>query len=74
VKIISIYTNQKLLIKKAGAGNREAQKRLYDNYAPKMLSVCRQYIKDMQFAEDLMIRGFFKVFTKLKTFKDGYAE
>lgn len=69
MKIISLYTNDKILIKKATAGNREAQKWLYDTYAPKMLSVCRQYVKDLHFAEDVMVGGFVKVFKHLATFK-----
>lgn len=40
-----------------------------------MLGVCRQYIKDMQFAEDVMIGGFVKVFTHLNDFRfDGNFE
>lgn len=69
MKIISFYNNEKQLIKKASAGNQQAQRRIYDNYAPKMLGVCRQYIKDLQFAEDVMINGFLKVFNKLDSFK-----
>lgn len=34
-----------------------------------MLGVCRRYIKDLQFAEDVMIMGFIKVFNKLNTFR-----
>lgn len=34
-----------------------------------MLSVCRQYVRDLQFAEDAMIRGFVKVFKKLHTYR-----
>ena len=34
-----------------------------------MLGVCRQYIKDVHFAEDVMVQGFLKMFTKLETFK-----
>lgn len=69
MKIINFYTNEKQLIKKASAGNGEAQKHLYEKHAPKMLSVCRQYIKDLAFAEDVMITGFVKVFKYLDTFK-----
>jgi RNA polymerase sigma-70 factor (ECF subfamily) len=40
-----------------------------------MLSVCRQYIKDHHFAEDVMISGFVKVFKNLGTFRnDGSFE
>lgn len=34
-----------------------------------MLGVCRQYIKDLHFAEDVMVGGFVKVFKYLGTFK-----
>jgi RNA polymerase sigma-70 factor (ECF subfamily) len=34
-----------------------------------MLSVCRQYIKDLHQAEDIMITAFMKVFTSLKNFE-----
>ena len=69
LKIIPFYKNEKQLIKKATSGNRDAQERLYKKHAPKMLSVCRQYIKDIHFAEDVMVQGFLKMFNKLDTFK-----
>ncbi|GMN05854.1 RNA polymerase sigma factor [Croceitalea sp. MTPC5] len=69
MKIISIYQNEKQLLKKAIAGNRHAQRAIYDRFAPKMLSVCRQYINDLQFAEDVMVNGFVKVFKNLDTFE-----
>ncbi len=69
MKTISFFTNENQLIKKAASGNREAQKRLYERFSPKMLSICRQYIKDIQFAEDAMVMGFVKVFSYLDTFK-----
>ena len=50
--------------------NRQAQQKIYSQYAPKMLSVCRQYIKDIHHAEDLMITAFMKVFTNLKNFEN----
>lgn len=70
MKIISFYDNQKNLIRKAVNGNRNAQRILYEKHAPKMLSVCRQYIKDLHFAEDVMIGGFVKVFKNLTQFKN----
>jgi len=69
LKIIPFYTSEKQLIKKSTDGDREAQRRLYEQHAPKMLGVCRQYIKDVHFAEDVMINGFVKVFKHLNTFK-----
>ncbi|UII80720.1 RNA polymerase sigma factor [Flagellimonas sp. CMM7] len=69
MKIISLHTNEKLLIKKAIAGDQQIQKLLYEKFSPKMLGVCRQYIKDLQFAEDVMINGFVKVFQNLRSFQ-----
>lgn len=34
-----------------------------------MLGVCRRYIKDLQFAEDVMVAGFVKVFKNLDAFR-----
>lgn len=48
--------------------DRKAQKLLYDRLSPKMFGVCRRYIKNEQDAEDVMINGFFKVFTKINQF------
>ncbi|KQC32801.1 RNA polymerase sigma-70 factor [Nonlabens sp. YIK11] len=68
MKVIQLYTNEKKLIEKAAQGDRKAQRRLYDKHAGKMLSVCRQYISPIETAEEIMLNGFFKVFTKLETF------
>lgn len=34
-----------------------------------MLGICRQYISDKHMAEEHMLNGFLKVFTKLDSFK-----
>ncbi|MBT8281798.1 MAG: sigma-70 family RNA polymerase sigma factor [Muriicola sp.] len=69
MKIISLYENEKATLRKAVRGNRNAQRMIYEKYSPKMLSVCRQYIKDNHFAEDVMISGFVKVFKGLNSFR-----
>tara|TARA_R110002020_G_scaffold279150_2_gene494589 strand:- start:14259 stop:14819 length:561 start_codon:yes stop_codon:yes gene_type:complete len=69
VKVVTLFNNEVKLIKKATQNNREAQHVLFELHAPKMLSVCRYYVKDMQHAEEVMLNGFLKVFTNLKTFK-----
>lgn len=70
LKVIQLYNNNSDLISKAAKNNREAQHMLYEQYAPKMLSICRYYIKDLQHAEDIMLKGFFKAFTNLNQFED----
>ena len=69
MKVIQLYKNEKVLIKRAIKNSREAQHVLFDMHAPKMLSVCRCYIKDLQHAEEAMLNGFFKVFKNLRNFK-----
>lgn len=69
LKVIQLYKNEAQLIKKAAKNHRDAQHTLYEMHAPKMLSVCRYYIKDVHQAEEVMLNGFFKVFTQLKSFK-----
>ena len=70
LKVIQLHKNEPELIKRAIKNNREAQHVLFELHAPKMLSVCRYYIKDLQHAEEAMLNGFFKVFSNLKNFKN----
>lgn len=70
MKVIHLHNNNIQLIKKAAKNNREAQHLLYETYAPKMLSICRYYIRDLQKAEGVMLNGFLKGFTNLKNFKN----
>ena len=69
MKVINLHQEEKELIELAVENNRHAQHQIYSKYSPKMLSVCRQYIKDVHQAEDIMITAFMKVFTNLKNFK-----
>lgn len=69
MKVIDLHQPQKEIIALALENNRQAQQKIYAQFAPKMLSVCRQYIKDLHHAEDIMITAFMKVFTNLKSFE-----
>jgi len=69
VKVIQLFKNESKLIKRAAKNDRAAQRELYELHSGKMLSVCRQYIKDMQHAEEVMLNGFLKVFTHLNDFE-----
>jgi RNA polymerase sigma-70 factor (ECF subfamily) len=70
MKVISLHKNYNRLISKSKKGNRKAQHELYELFAPKMLSVCRQYLKNLEVAEEVMLAGFLKVFTHLDSFKN----
>ncbi len=69
MKVINLHQEQETLIAMAVGNDRQAQQAIYSKYASKMLSVCRQYIKDIQYAEDVMITAFMKVFANLKNFE-----
>ena len=72
LKVIPLYkTSEKQLVQQAIAGSRRAQKELYERHAPKMLSVCRYYIKDLQHAEDVMVSSFFKAFQHLDRYQNN---
>ncbi|MBP4140667.1 RNA polymerase sigma factor [Flavobacterium sp. I-SCBP12n] len=70
MKVIQLHQQEKELIQLAVENNRQAQQQLYTQFSPKMLSVCRQYIKDIHQAEDIMITAFMKVFVNLQNFEN----
>lgn len=57
------------LIERSLAGERSAQKILYEKYAGRMLSICLRYSQDYQHAEDILQEGFVKVFRNLDKFR-----
>jgi len=57
------------IIKACKKQDPKAQKQLYERYAPKYLGVCKRYIKDNADAEYIMVEGFFKILTKIDSFK-----
>jgi RNA polymerase sigma factor (sigma-70 family) len=66
-KIIMI--DQNALVKDCLKGRRNAQKLLYEHYAPLMLGVCYRYTRSMTDAEDVLQEGFVKVFKHLDQFR-----
>ncbi len=69
MKVINLHQEEREIIALAVENNRHAQHKIYTRYASKMLSVCRQYAKDIHHAEDLMITAFMKVFANLRHFE-----
>ena len=70
LKIIPLHKNYSNLIDKASKADRRAQQQLFDMFSPKMLGVCRQYLKNNDLAEEVMLTGFLKMFTHLNNFKN----
>lgn len=69
MNVINLHQEENEIIQMAVENNRQAQRRIYTQFSPKMLSVCRQYIKDIHQAEDIMITAFMKVFASLNGFE-----
>ena len=69
MKVVSLHKNYHRIISKVKKGNRKAQHEMYELFAPKMLSVCRQYIRQSDIAEEAMLNGFLKVFTHINSYK-----
>ena len=70
MKIISLHKNYSRLIEKASKGDRRAQHQIFEMFSPKMLGVCRQYLKNNDLAEEVMLSGFLKMFTHLTDYKN----
>ncbi|MEZ7998619.1 MAG: sigma-70 family RNA polymerase sigma factor [Flavobacteriales bacterium] len=56
------------LVKKCLRGNKKAQKRLFDLYAPQMMTICNRYANRDDQAIDMLQEGFIKVFSNLEKF------
>ena len=70
MKIIPLHKQTNQLITDVIQQKREAQQELFELYSPKMLGVCRQYVKDVHHAEEWRLSGFLKVFTHISKFKN----
>ncbi|MGJ8550364.1 RNA polymerase sigma factor [Winogradskyella wichelsiae] len=68
-KLRTINQSVDLLVELAKEYNQKAQLALYDKYSGKMLGVCRQYIRDLQYAEDVMITAFHKAFQNIEKYE-----
>ncbi len=57
------------LVNECIKGNPNAQRKLFEKFAPKMLFICKRYCKDQQDAEDVLQDAFIKVFASLEKYK-----
>ena len=56
------------LIQACKKQHSRSQRTVYEKYSPKMFATCIRYIKDESEAEQTMIEGFMKVFSKIEQF------
>lgn len=59
------------LVKKCLRGNKKAQKKLFDFYAPQMMTICKRYANRDDQALDMLQEGFIKVFSNLEKFSES---
>ncbi len=57
------------LIRSCLAEDRNAQRNLYELYAPKMFGVCLRYAKNREEAEDICRKGSCRYYKSLQNFK-----
>jgi RNA polymerase sigma-70 factor (ECF subfamily) len=63
--------NEAKLISLCLKQDRKAQKMLYEKHGPTMKLVCLRYLYDKALAEEILNKAFFKVFGKLKQYKNN---
>lgn len=69
VKIIPLFQSEESLVRACQQGDPKAQRRVYERYSARMLSLCGRYLPDEFEAEEAMIEGFMKVFDRISQFK-----
>lgn len=57
------------LISRCKNGRSSSQRLLYDTYAAKMFRICFRYVRNEFDSEDVLIKGFMKVFKNLDRFE-----
>ncbi len=59
------------LLNKAANGDQLAFKQLYEQCAPKLMSLCLRLMKTQALAEDVLQEGFIKIWEKADSFSPG---
>lgn len=70
MKIRSLFNDERQIIRAAQKNEALAQEQLFGIYAPKMMAVCRWYLTEKTMAEDALLQGFYKAFTRLDQLED----
>ncbi|RSK34657.1 RNA polymerase sigma factor [Hymenobacter metallilatus] len=68
MKTLAFPLSDAALVAACRQGNAAAQEQLYQRFAPNMLALCLRYLRHEFDAEDVLARGFVKVFRGLHQF------
>lgn len=66
---LSFVKGEHQLVKDCLRGRADAQRQLFEQFAPVMLPVCLRYSREKMEAEDILQEGFIRVFEKLNTYR-----
>ena len=64
-------TQEDILVDLVVQRKASAVEALYDNYAPRLLSLCLRYMGNIEDAEDILHDGFIKIIKNLQQFRGG---
>ena len=68
--ILSSQTIERELVQACKRQDRKAQEATFKRFAGKMMAVCKRYLGSTPLAEDVLMEGFMKVFTKIDRFQE----
>ena len=64
-RILSLFNHEAQLVKALRKQDPKAQRQVYEKYSPRMLGLCFRYAGEEMMAEDVMVEGFMRVFSKI---------
>lgn len=50
--------------------DKKVQKILYEQYSARFFGVCKRYMKEVETAEDVLVKGFLKIFDNINSFEN----
>lgn len=62
------FMSEHQLILACKEGKLWAQKEVYEQYAPSMMTLCRRYVSDAEDAKDVLHEGFLKIFLEIRQY------
>ena len=73
VRLFNSISPEEKLLRDCLKQKPAAQEQLYRQHSPRMLGICLRYIADRSTAEEVMVKGFERVFSQLHTYSGSGA-
>lgn len=70
MRIIPFFITEGQLVKALKDREPRAQKVVYERYSARMMAVCIRYVSNQTNAEEVMIDGFMRVYSKIDQFRE----